>query len=256
MAGPNGARIGIHAALMAEAGITGPQDCFDGPTGLWQHTVGRPVDIPLNTAPRDGLFAIQQSDIKLFPIRNACQLPVQLTLELRAAVPADDIAEIVIWTDEHSFGVPAKDPALWHPTTRESADHSLPFCVAAAILDGKIDPRTFEHERFFDQDILDLIGKITIQFEPEFSAAAPGQRACRIMVRDSAGSDHKIERIWPEGDPRRLLGKNAVGAKFTILLGPLLGQQAATELLDELTGLSAPQDVKHLVDALCAVERD
>ena len=252
IAGPNGTKIGVNAALMAASGITGPQDVFDGMNGLWAQTLGQRLDVPIPQEYGGHVFAIEQSDIKLFPVRNACQLPVRVALEMRKAVPANRIKKITVWTDEHSFGVPSKDPDLWKPVTRESADHSLPFCVAAALIDGDISLSTFEEKRFLDPDTAHLIDCLSIEFDPDYSQAAPQQRACRLQVEDKDGTRHKVEQIWHEGDLNRLPDAATVAAKFERIANIYGGERRSRKLLEGLQSLSTYGKVSELVDLICA----
>ncbi len=203
LAGPYAARAGVDAALFSLSGITGPASPIDGPFGLWRQTLGDTQQIAL---PRDfagHTFAIEQSDIKFFPVRNACQLPVMLALDARPSIAMDNVSNIEIWTDGHFFGEPSQDPALWAPTTRESADHSLPFCIAAALVDGDISTATFETERYLDLDIRNVIAKTKIAFDSEFTALAPGTRSCRLIIEDQNGKSLRFERRSAPGDRHR-----------------------------------------------------
>ena len=253
IAGPNGAHLGIHAAMMAGAGITGPDAPFDGPNGLWQLTVGEAHALPLPTDIQGHVFAVTQSDIKLFPVRNACQLPVQLALELKSQIGGDDIVDMTVWTDEHAFGVPSKDPSLWNPTTRESADHSLPFCLAVAILDGHLDMATFSQSRFLDDDVHALMGRIKIAFDPEFNRLAPSYRACRLTAVDKGGRRYTAERIWSPDDPARLPDAKTVYAKFESLLAPGIHAGDAKHILGGLKDMAPSDSVAKIVDLLAHI---
>ncbi len=238
LAGPNGARAGIEAAIMAEAGITAPENPFDGPAGVWALITGdvRPVNLPGKAA--DHVFAIEQSDIKLYPVRNAIQLPLTIALDARRTVAAERIASIDIWTTAHSFEKPSKDPALWAPETRESADHSLPFCVAAALIDGEVSVDTFVTERYLAADIRDLMSKINIHFDPAFDALAPSVRACRLVIRDTDGELHTFERHWRPDDPMRQPDRPRVLEKAEHLARDSLTADAADRFMECLRALS------------------
>lgn len=232
LAGPNGARLGVHAAMMAAAGITGPDAPYEGPNGLWKLTTGKPHAVSLPTSSfQSHSFAIEATDIKLFPVRNGCQLPVLLALELRNEIQLDAVAKIETWTDEHTFGVASKEPALWNPVTRESADHSLPFCIAAALLDGKIGIETFEAKRFMDKDVRALIGRTRMSFDAHFSAIAPATRSCRMAITEVSGRMRSIERAIAPGDEARQPCAARVDAKFTSLVERMVSADRAEAVL-------------------------
>ena len=136
-AAANGARQGVFAAYLAAEGMTGPYEAFDGVFGLWNQTLGAPCEVkPFARA--GGVFAVTQTNIKKFPVRDSCQLPVDTALELRSRVAAGDIASLRIVTYRSAYKGAVADPELWRPRTRETADHSMPVSIALALIDGDI----------------------------------------------------------------------------------------------------------------------
>lgn len=166
--------------------------------------------VPIPTELDKHLFAIEQTENKRSSVRNVCQLPTLLALELRSGITNQNIESITIWTDQHSFGVPSQDPALWAPTTRERADHALSFCLSDAVLIGEIELATFENSRFKDADIHSMMGRVRIEFDATFSEVAPRNRSFRLEIVDLTGSTHEIERVWASDDPSRLASQEEV----------------------------------------------
>ncbi len=174
VAGPNAARQGIFAALLAQAGMTGPQDCYEGKFGLWQQTMGQSYKFPIPRSLAKHQFALIRTNIKIYPVRDAIQVPITAALKLREKLRPEEIEAVRIVTYAKHFAVPTKDPALWAPTTRETADHSLPFCVAAALIDGQVTPETFARGRFRDKDTQALIKRMNVEFDDGFEKARTG----------------------------------------------------------------------------------
>ncbi len=250
LAGPHGARNGLFAAMMANAGITGPEAPFEGRYGLWPLTVGKPYKLALPKNFSDHIFAVEQSNIKLFPIRNACQLPVKLALELRQKIELDDITALTIFTNEHEFGIPGRDPTLLKPQTRESADHSLTFTIAAALLDGQLTVKTFESERYLDREVLALMDRMKIAFDPEFNAVAPATQCCRLSVECSDGRTEVLERrLEPEEVIRSVTSEN-VREKYRQLTTRHMGRDGADRLLDLLENLDDIERMSVIVDQI------
>jgi len=248
IAGPNGGRLGIEAGILALSGITGPQDSFEGQNGMWNLALGKKFEVPIPTDFYNHVFAVEQTDIKIFPIRNACQLPVVLATEMRLKLNKKGISSITIWTDEHSFGAPNKETSFWRPKTREGADHSLPFCIAVALLDGNITQKTFEKKRFLDTDISELIDKISIKIDPVFSRAAPSIRSCRLQIIDENGVLHKLERIWHADDPARIANDETINQKFLKLATCHFSKKKAFNILNNLTEIKHAIPAKKLID--------
>lgn len=248
IAGPNGGRLGIEAAILAFSGITGPQDSFEGQNGMWNLALGEKFEVPIPTDFYNHIFAVEQTDIKIFPIRNACQLPVVLATEMRSKLNKKGISSINIWIDEHSFGGPLKETSFWRPKTREGADHSLPFCIAVALLDGNITQKSFEKKRFLDTDILDLIDKISIEVDPVFSRWAPTIRCCRLQIIDENGVFHNLERIWHADDPARMANDKTINQKFLKLATSHFSKKKAFNILENLTEIEHVIPAKKLID--------
>jgi 2-methylcitrate dehydratase len=232
MAGPQGARQGIFACYLAVAGMTGPEDVFEGKFGLWKQLFDRSFELPMPSRFEDHVFAVQQTMIKSFPIRFNCHVPVFAALELRGKVDVADIRKLVIETFEQAFGRWLAVPEIWRPETRETADHSLPFCVAAALIDGEITPATFDAERYRDRDVLDLMGRAEIKLNDAFTAAAPAVRSCRITATLSDGRTVAVEkRLGPEDDLKGM-SRAELEAKVHRIVRPYLDDAARSALID------------------------
>src|SRR5215467_9446221 len=139
----NGARNGLFDALLAQAGMTGPEKPFEGTLGL--HHLTGPVDPGLLGRPP---LAIMSADMKFYVTEYHSQGPLAAALSLRAGLDPDAIAAIRIRTYGFAVKEIGSGPEKWRPATRETADHSLPYIVAATLLDGKFSVAIFSPERF------------------------------------------------------------------------------------------------------------
>ena len=180
----DGARQGIFAAMLASKGMTGPFEAFDGIYGLWNQTIKKQHNIaPLSFG--KSLFGVEQTNIKMYPVRDSCQLPVQTARNLRKKIAAKDIKSLKIVTYGSAYKGAVEDPELWAPKTRETADHSMLIAVALGLIDGTITPESFESDRFLDRDVLELISKTEVEISPEFSAMSPATRTCQLIAKNS-----------------------------------------------------------------------
>ena len=78
--------------------------------------------------------------------------------------------------------------------TKEEADHSLPYIIAVALLDGKVTPSQYEPERICRSDVQQLLRKVIVRPDSELSAAFPGEMPCRIRVHLADGRIVRKER--------------------------------------------------------------
>ena len=250
-AAANGARQGVFAAYLAGEGMTGPDQAFDGVFGLWRQTLGKPYEVkPFARAGE--VFAITQSNIKNFPVRDSCQLPVETALKLRAKVAAGDIERLGITTYRSAYKGAVADPELWRPRTRETADHSMPVSIAVALIDGDITGESFDKERFRDDDVLALVGRTEVEISDEFSARSPGVRSCRLEAADRAGETHVAHLDWTAEDIARGPGDDEIEDKFHRYAGVLLAPPARSRLLERLWRLESVEDMGEILSLTAA----
>jgi 2-methylcitrate dehydratase len=213
-AGPNGARNGVFAAWLASQGMTGPFQAFDGVFGIWnQATGGDKFDITLPEKGHTKSWGIRQSNIKTYPVRDSCQLPIITALKLREKLNGRPVDTLKIETYRSAHTGAVKDPELWAPKTRETADHSMLFSTACAIIDGRISADSFENARFLDADVLALIGRTEVEVLDEFTKATPQIRNCRIIAT-SGGETIEAHHVVTLAEIEEGMPRAHVLAKF------------------------------------------
>ena len=249
-AGPNGARNGIFAALLAAEGLTGPYHPFEGVFGIWNQTTGRPFEVSLPPPGPMSTCGLMQTNIKTYPVRDSCQLPIDTALDLRAKIGASDIASLHISTYRSAYEGAVKDPELWAPGTRETADHSMPFSVAAALLDGVVTPDTFEESRFLNADVLSLIGRTDIEVSVDYSRQTPGLRNCLIEATARDGSRVTAHRTLSQAQIERGIDDADLVAKFHRCAQTRMDETRRGRFLELAWSLEEQRDVGTLVDTL------
>jgi 2-methylcitrate dehydratase len=248
MAGPHGTKAGIFAAQMAECGVTGPFEPFDGSEGLWTKLVGHPV--PLEEKGWGEPSSIHETRFKFFPSQGGTQGPTGLAVELHAQVSPADIAAIHLELPDGLFLRAVQEPEKWHPQTRETADHSIPYLVAVALHDGVVTPASFNPQRIHDPALRSLIGKMTIDPHPEFSRRYPDEVNCRLEVTTGSGSTHVAQCVYPKGFPQHPMSDADLEAKFRACCADLLTAQQCDRALELLWSLEAQPNLKALFDSL------
>jgi 2-methylcitrate dehydratase len=250
-AGPNGARNGIFAALLAAEGLTGPYNAFDGVFGVWNQALKGekfPVALPDGTA--DWKWALMQTNIKTFPVRDSCQLPIATALELRKTIHSAEIENLKIETYYSAWEGAVKDKELWAPQTRETADHSMLFCVACALVDGAVTPESFERRRFLDRDILDLIGGTEVEVLDEFNRATPAVRNCRIVAHKRNGETVVAHRAISLAEIERGMDEDELERKFAGCVARTFSPSQRDAVMRAALALDEANGVRRLVDLL------
>ena len=249
-AGPNGARHGIFAAYLAQEGMTGPYNAYEGTFGLWKQGMGKPADFSLPAGPLVPPLGLNQTNIKRYPVRDSCQLPIDTALQLRDKLAGRAFKSLHVDTYKSAHFGAVADAELWAPQTRETADHSMPFSIAAALADGHVDSDTFEDGRFLDADILGIIGKMKVEINPDYSKQTPGLRNCRIeatlesgekVVGHCALSQAEIEKETPD---------DVIDAKFHNLTRRLLPPATRNALAAEIGKLETLERIDSIIELM------
>jgi 2-methylcitrate dehydratase len=142
------------------------------------------------------------------------------------------------------------DPSKFRPANRETADHSLPACVAMALADGKLTDDEFAHERFLDADIVALLGKTKVAGSEDLSARFPRGRPAVIDVALADGTRHRAEIDVPLGDAARPFDERTVTEKFRELAEPAIGASGVHRVVELVGKLDMLTTLEPLMAAL------
>jgi len=146
-----------------------------------------------------------------------------------------------------------KDPEKWRPQTRETADHSLPYCTAAAIVDGDITDAQFAPSRFTDAKLLELVAKIKLHRDAQLNERYPRGIPNRLTVKMTDGRTLVKEVEFPRGHAENPMTDAEVEKKFRTMVEPRYGKAAADKILAacwDLEKLKNAGDLVRLVGEL------
>src|SRR5882672_391344 len=242
-------RTAVFAAGLAAEGMTGPGAPFDGRDGLWQQLQ---LEAPKweRFGGGDESFRITDTSFKAYPSVVHTQGPIGLVLELRKEIPLAQIESIRVATYGEAVRRTAAEAEKWDPTTRETADHSIPFLVAAALQDGEVTPATFAPARIKDPALRPLMKKLTVVEDPEFTRRYPGDSCTRVEVTAADGRQLAAETSHPKGHYRNPLTDGEVEWKFRGLASPALGAKGCDRVLAEVAGLDRAATLDALFESL------
>ena len=231
------ARNGVFAALLAEGGMTGPSPLFEGDMGFCQQVSG-PLDLEHLGGPEAGDWMLPKTSIKFVPAEYHSQSAVAAAFAIRERIgdPAR-IRSIEIATFRTAVEIIGQDPEKWRPRTRETADHSLPYCTAVALVDGIVSPDQFAPERLADPALLDLVARTTVIEDPELTAGYPAGIPNRVRVVLEDGAVEEVRVDFPPGHDKNPLTDAQLLAKFEALTLPEIGADRARSLWDRLSRL-------------------
>ena len=149
----------------------------------------------------------------------------------------------------------AEHPAYWDPRTRETADHSNPYLIGAALVDGEITPRTFTPERFRDPALLAVVGKIRMEEDKSFTAAFPRTFNCRFEATLRSGERVSVHQTNPRGHPSNPMTDSEIESKFLKQAAGVIPDAQSRALLDQLWNLEQVDDLQKLLRLMVVPER-
>jgi len=229
---PMAVQSGVLAALMAQKGYTGTQAVFEGKEGLMD-VFGPDWDKDKLLGGLGGKFKILDCSMKAFPTEALTHTHLSATLKVinDNDIRYDQIEQVTITTIARACDI-LFDPHKYRPESRETADHSLPYCVAAAIVDRKITTQTFSDEKLKDPRIWEVIDKINGEASIEFERMFPAKQPSRVVVKIKDGREFSEYLEYPKGDPREPMTMADLENKFSALSAGLLSSERQKEVKD------------------------
>ena len=229
----NASRNGVFAALLAAEGLTGPAPIFEGEMGFFQQVSG-PFELEkLGGTAGDDDFMIKKTSIKFWPAEYHSQSAIHAALELRPQIgDVAKIASVDIFSFDAAVDIIGKDPEKWRPKTRETADHSLPYCTAAALTDGDVALASFDAARLGDTALLDLVSRIRIHRDAALTTRYPRGIPNRLVVTLKDGRKLTSENEFPRGHDQNPMSDDEVAAKFHRLAEGLIDAATQRKILD------------------------
>jgi len=247
----NAARNGIFSALLAREGMTGPSPIFEGEMGFFKQVSG-PFEMNIDDfGGKNGSFKIAETYLKFFPAEIHSQTSIWAALEARKEIEKpEDIVSVEIASHEAGYTILGKDPEKWNPLTKETADHSLPYIVGIALLEGKIDNSIYSERKFRDPKILDFLRRITVVEDKTLSSMYPEAVANRVTVKFSSGKVVSKQVDYHKGHPKNPMSDQDVEEKFHRLTRRILDKNRARRILDAVWNLEKAKDVSKVVSMM------
>ncbi len=247
---PLAAQSGVMAALMAQKGYTGTEQIFEGKEGLMQ-TLGPDWDLDRLTGGLGDGFKILECSMKAFPTEALTHSHISATLKVVTEndIQPEDIEEVRVTTIARAVDI-LFDPEKYRPTSRETADHSLPYCIAAAIVDRKVTRDQFSEARIRDPRIQAVLPKIKGEASEAFEKMFPAKQPSRVTIRLKNGQAFSAQLDYPKGDPREPMTEADLDAKFEGLCSGLLDKERQAEIKQAIWSLEGFDDIGRFMERL------
>jgi 2-methylcitrate dehydratase len=238
----------VEAVALVAEGVSAPPDALETMLRL----LGRAAE----TLPVDQLgrrWTLGRNLIKRYPAQYLTQGAIQAALELFAGgVRTPRIEEVTVYGHAGVCGSVQGSPHAYQPASHADADHSTPFVVAMALLQGRLTPADYHGEPWLRPDVRALMARVRLVEEPARQRAYVEQRilGCRVVVRLRDGSTRAAEVIQPRGHPDAPLDDDELVAKLDDLLAGRLGSAGGRRLLAACDELPGAPDLGGLLDLL------
>jgi 2-methylcitrate dehydratase len=237
LAYPNTAYGATGSTFLAKRGVTGPLEVFEGKGGLMDAITGK---FELDWS-RENLEIVRKTNIKKFNAEFHAQTAMEAAIELRAAehLNVANITAISVDIFDVAFDIigGGNDGNKQHPKTKEEADHSLPYMIAVALIDGQVAPAQYEPARILKRDVQDLLRKVAIRPDAHMSSRFPAEMPCRIQIELNTGRTIKIEKDDYEGFYTRPMSWPKIVDKFNALASPYANLAQRSAIVDAVERL-------------------
>jgi 2-methylcitrate dehydratase len=231
---PMAVQSGVMAALMAQRGYTGTTAVFEGKEGLMD-VFGPDWDAGKLKGDLGKKYKILECGMKAFPTEALTHTHLSALLKVvrENDISYDRVEEVVVTTIARACDI-LFDPHKYRPESRETADHSLPYCLAAALVDHQISTQSFSEEKLKDELIWRVIDKIKGEASKEFEEMFPAKQPSKVVVRTSDGKEFSEYLEYPKGDPREPMTMEDLDAKFGGLASGLFSEEKQRRIKDAI----------------------
>jgi 2-methylcitrate dehydratase len=245
-ASADASRKAIFSAQLAQNGMTGPSNVFEGRLGFFNLISHKPTAPPQLGEP----YGIRRAFTKRFPLGQFSQTVAQAAVEARHFVTKpDDIAEINIRVSRSAIKIMADSADKWRPQTHETADHSIPYAAGLALTYGGIEPEYYEDPYLHDQRLLDLVSRVKCTPSDEADRREHELNLCELEIVLKSGERKTVRVEYHRGHFNNPMTDAEMEEKFRSMAQKHLSADRLDSLLRRLWALESVPKVDELIAA-------
>ena len=241
----NAARMGVEAAMLAQAGFGSSEDVLEAPYGYAAALFQGDVDWDVITSDLGATYRLVDPgfDIKRFPAQIHMQRPIEAVLNLRKhnELRADMVESLTVQMRGQGHSGP-------FPKSGLDGKFSVEYCAAAALLDGQVDIETFTDERRFAEDMERILPKVRVVPKQELDGAE-----ATAELKDGTSVTESCRDF--RGSAANPMSRDERHAKFRGCARRVLSSQGTEALLDILEHLEELDDTSDLMRMLGSPSR-
>lgn len=239
-------RKAIFSVQLAQRGMTGPSNVFEGRMGFFNLINRKPVN-PLQLGEP---YGIRRVFTKRFPLGQFSQTVAQAAMEARQFFQSpDELNEVVIRVSRSAIKIMADGPDKWRPQTHETADHSIPYAAGLVLMYGRIEPEHYEDPYLHDERLLGLVSRIKCMPSDEADRNEHEFNLCEIEILLKSGERKSARVEYHRGHFKNPMSDAEMEEKFRLMAQKHLPAQGADNLLRMLWNLDAQSRIDGLIEA-------
>ena len=230
------AQSGCEAAFLAKAGMTGPEHVLTSEDGGLLHIMSsRPVPEYVNAGLGE-VWQICAMDNKPYPCCRSthCGIDGALAIRKREGLAAGDVDHVEVSTYLIGNQQCGTSESSRVPHTPPQAKFSTPYCVAAALLFGRVGLREFLPEVINGKEVQDLLRRVKVVTDDRFTKQYPRHWGCHVTIFCRDGRVLEQEVPDASGSVDSPLSSEQARGKAVGLLTDRLGPEQAGRLADQL----------------------
>jgi 2-methylcitrate dehydratase PrpD len=227
---------GVLSADLARAGFTGASRILEGERGFFRAT-STSYDATRITDRLGAVWKISENCYKLHSCCGHTHTAIDCALELER--PAPQVQCIHIETYGPGYAI-VSNPA---PRTPYHAKFSIAYCVAAAILHGRVNLEQFTPERVASPEIAGLLERTRVTVADDLTAKYPAAWPARVAITMEDGLTFHASADFPRGNPENPVSTDVLEEKFRTLVEPRLGAAAVDAALSAVRSLEDCPDM-------------
>ncbi len=226
-----------YSTFLAMRGVTGPAEVFEGSKGFMQ-VISGPFELDWS---KENLERVTRTIVKKYNAEIHSQSAIEGILELKPVMDSDEVSCIDVEIFDVAYNLIGGGESSDERTvrSREDANHSLPYILAAALLDGQVTPAQYIAERIHRSDIQSLLRKVEVHPLESFSRRFPDEMPAHICIRFRSGLELNTEKHDYEGFFTHPMAWETVVDKFEQLAAPHTARSLRGEIVEAVRGLDS-----------------
>jgi 2-methylcitrate dehydratase len=250
-ADPMATEAGVRAAMLASTGYSGPTEVFEGKEGAFEVVGNVTWDPEKMTGDLGNKFLITECGYKAFPTEALTHQPITAVLEVMKENGIDPraVKDVLVETTTRGADI-LSDPSKYDPRTKETADHSLPYCIAVAVAKGNVLPSDFEEAALSDPFVWQLLGKIEVVANPEIDGLFPKVKRAIVTITTADGQSFTRREDHAKGRSERPLSDEELIDKFRANASAVMSDKQMDSIVDTTFALEDVANVSEYVRLL------